>query len=335
MSLFPSLLPYGWKNSPLPVGATPARVIRHDGARLTVITPDGQRTLANSPQLEPQPTVGDWLAIDRDDRIIEVLERHSLLRRRAADDSGAQALAANVDLVLITCGIDRPIKPGRIHRSIAQARDAGAEPLIVLTKATLEAARVDARALERQHSGLEVFVTSALEGVGIDELGARLAGLTAVLLGESGAGKSTLANALLGADRAATGDVRDGDAKGRHTTTSRQLYLLPGGGVNIDTPGIRSVGLFADAAAIDASVSEIQDFALGCRFHDCGHGSEPGCAVREAIESGELDAERFETWLHLQKEVANAALRADPRAWHQYARQYGRTAKEGKARKRR
>ena len=166
-----------------------------------------------------------------------------------ADGTGSQALAANVDMVLITCGLDRPVRAGRIHRAAAQAWDADAHPVLLLTKAGAPgAADVDLPRLELEHPGMHVLVTSSQEGIGLDDLRALVAGRTAVLVGESGAGKSTLINALLGRDEVATGAVREGDAKGRHTTTSRQLHVLPGpgGGVVIDTPGIRSLGLFAE-----------------------------------------------------------------------------------------
>ena len=192
--------------------------------------------------------MGDWLALDGD-HVVAVLDRSSLLRRRAAGGDGTQLLAANVDLVLLVCGLDRPVRSGRIQRGEALAWDAGATPVLVLTKA-------DARrrtstgvlaAVDEDHPGLEVHVTSVTTGAGDRRPSASASpGATSVLLGESGAGKSSLVNALLGSEVAATGEVREGDAKGRHTTTNRQLHLLAGGGVLIDTPGIREVGLAGD-----------------------------------------------------------------------------------------
>jgi len=339
VSSFSTLQPFGWNDQPLPAGTFPARVIRHDGALLTAITSTGVISIRNSPALEPAPTVGDWIALsdapDGDQRIVRVLDRTSFLRRQSVDDTGDQALAANIDVVLITCGVDRPVKPGRIDRGITQARDAGAIPVVVLTKAgAADADVVDIGKMQREHPGVSIFVTSALEGRGIDDLRAALAGRTAVLLGESGAGKSTLTNALVGSVAATTGDVRARASKGRHTTTSRQLHVIPGGGVIIDTPGIRSVGIVADAAAVDASFEDIVEWADGCRFGDCAHESEPGCAVREALESGELDRVRYKSWRRLQREAASAAIRADARARHQYARQFGRAARQGQDHKR-
>lgn len=334
MRSFPSLLPFGWNDHPLPAGTTPARVIRHDGSTLSVVTNDGQRTVRIPLDLYPQPTVGDWLALDGE-RIAAVLERSSVLRRQAADERGSQTLAANVDVVLITCGIDRPVKPGRIHRSIAIAWDAGATPVLVLTKAEArDAAAPDLAKLELEHPGVLVLVTSALEGIGIEAVREAIAGRTAVLLGESGAGKSTLVNALLGRHEVVTGGVRDGDSKGKHTTTARQLHLVPGGGVIIDTPGIRSVGLLGDADAVDASFAEIAECAAHCRFRDCRHTGEPGCAVLAAVEDGSMNADRYDAWRGMQREVASAALRAAPRDHRQQLKRQGRAGKEGAAAKR-
>ena len=337
-----TLAPYGYTDvraEQCPAGTHPARVIRHDGVSLLAITPDGPRSLRIAPWLDPPPTVGDWLAVREppdaalgDARIEAVLPRTSLLRRHSAAGTGtAQALAANVDVVLIACGLDRPVRAGRIHRAAAQAWDAGAQPVLLLTKAGAPgAAAVDLPRLELEHPGMQVLVTSAQEGVGLDEVSEVLAGRTSVLVGESGAGKSTLINALLGRDEIATGAVREGDAKGRHTTTSRQLHLVdgPGGGAVIDTPGIRSVGLFPDSEAVGAAFADIQDLAASCRFSDCGHVSEPGCAVLEACESGDLPTARYDSWRRLQKEVASAAMRSSPHELRKHGKRFSRTAKE-------
>jgi ribosome biogenesis GTPase / thiamine phosphate phosphatase len=343
-----ALHPYGYtplRAAQLPAGMRPARVVRHDRASVLAVTTDGPRSLPTPPRLDPQPTVGDWLAVagppdghPDDSRIDQVLPRTSLLRRMSADGSGAQALAANIDIVLIACGMDRPIRAGRIHRAAAQAWDAGAQPVLLLTKAGAPgAAGVDLPRLELEHPGIRVVVTSAQEGVGLDELREVVAGRTAVLVGESGAGKSTLINVLLAREEAATGAVREGDAKGRHTTTSRQLHVIPGpdGGCLIDTPGIRSVGLFTDAESVDATFADIQELAGACRFSDCGHRSEPGCAVLGACESGELPRARYESWLRLQREVASAAMRSSPHELRKHAKRFSRSAKEGAAIKQR
>lgn len=345
---FSDLVPYGWTSARadhLPAGTHPARVVRYDGASLLAIAGDGLRSLRTTPRLDPHPTVGDWVAVREapdgspaDAAIDQVLPRTSLLRRMTADGNAAQALAANVDLVLITCGMDRPVKAGRIHRAAAQAWDAGAHPVLVLTKAAAPtAAEVDLPRLELEHPGIRVLVTSAWEGAGLDELREVVVGRTAVLVGESGAGKSTLTNALLGHERAVTGDVREGDSKGRHTTSARYLHLIPGppdGGCIIDTPGIRSVGLFTDAEAVDATFADIQEYAGSCRFGDCGHIGEPGCAVLAACESGDLPRGRYDAWRQLQKEVASAAMRSSPHEMRKHGKKFSRAAKEGSAIKR-
>ncbi len=343
-----ALEPYGWtaaRAAGLPAGTHPARVVRYDGASMLAMTPDGLRALRAGPRLDPPPTVGDWLAVRRapdadpnDIQVERVLERTSLLRRMTADGTGSQALAANVEIVLIACGLDRPVRAGRIHRAAAQAWDAGAQPVLLLTKSGAPGtAHVDLPRLELEHPGMQVLVTSAHEAVGLDGVRDVVAGRTAVLVGESGAGKSTLINALLGRDEAATGAVREVDSKGRHTTTSRQLHLLPGseGGCIIDTPGIRSLGLFTDAESVDAAFADIQELAAECRFSDCGHATEPGCAVLAACESGQLPQGRYDSWRRLQKEVASAAIRSSPHELRKHGRRFGRAAKEGSAIKRR
>lgn len=351
---YSALMPYGWsdeRSAQLPPGTRPARIVRHDGASLLAATTSGPRSLRLQSRLDLAPTVGDWVAIRVDqpagdhrtragapliDAVVSVLPRRSLLRRQSADERAEQALAANVDLVLVTCGVDRPVKAGRIQRLAAQAWDGGATPVLVLTKA-VDAGMVDLPRLELEHPGLRVVACAALEGVGLADLRALVAGRTAVLVGESGAGKSTLANALLGADVAITGEVRTGDAKGRHTTTARHLHLLPGAGHGaiIDTPGIRSIGLAAGSEAVDAVFPDVEELAGGCRFSDCGHGSEPGCAVLAAVDEGRLAGERLLDWRRLQKEVASAELRATPHQYRAEGRRFGRMAKQVQQRKRR
>lgn len=281
----------------------PARVVRHDGVGLTVATPDGVEVAMLSTRLDPEPTVGDWVALV-DGMPVAVLPRTSLLRRRAAVSDTEQALAANVDVVLLVCGLDRPVKAGRIHRGAALASDAGAEPVIVLTKA----AKVDdpqriADRVTKKNPGVPLLITSVKEGQGVDELRALARGRSVVLLGESGAGKSSIVNALLGEDAAAVGHVRKGDAKGRHTTTNRSLHLLPGGGTLVDSPGIRSIGLWGGSDAVTDTFADIAELADGCRFVDCGHDTEPGCAVKAAVEDGTLSAERLARWRELDAEA--------------------------------
>lgn len=289
--------------------AEPARVLRHDGVAVQVRTASGVRSVDLRRGLPPV-TVGDWLAVDGE-RVVALLDRTSLLRRRAADGDD-QLLAANVDFVLLVMGLDRPVKTGRIRRGEALALDAGARPLLVLTKADLTGDRDTTLArIEADHPWLDVLATSAATGAGIDEVRARMSGGTSVLVGESGAGKSRLVNALAEQDVAAVGRVRKGDHKGRHTTTSRQLHVLPSGGLVIDSPGIREVGLVGDEESVDAAFTDVVERGAQCRFSDCRHAGEPGCAVALAIESGDIAVERLEAYREMRAEAAAAARRGD------------------------
>jgi ribosome biogenesis GTPase len=311
-----ALTPYGWDDrwaallDDIAGGAIPGRVVRHDGSALVVAGPDGIVTVTLGVRLDPEPTVGDWVAIV-DEQPVAVLARSSLLRRQARGVE--QSLAANVDVVLLVCGLDRPVKAGRIQRSATLASDAGAEPVVVLTKSgrSKDPQRVAAR-VAKANPGLTVIVTSVQEGVGLAELRAITRGRTVVLMGESGAGKSSIVNALLDADAATVGKVRAGDSKGRHTTTTRYLHLLPGGGALIDSPGIRSVGLWTDVEAVDTTFADVAELADGCRFVDCGHDTEPGCNVKAAIAAGTVAPERLAAWRALEAETAQSR-RAPPR----------------------
>ncbi|MGB3055864.1 MAG: ribosome small subunit-dependent GTPase A [Acidimicrobiales bacterium] len=305
----------------------PGRVIRHDGAGLIVATTDGPVRAMFGPAVTPPPVVGDWVVLDHAPNPRATLPRRSLLRRRAAGSEREQPMAANVDLVLIVCGLDRPVRVGRIQRTMTIANDALARSLVVLTKADT----ADSESLDRARAAvleadpnLDVVALSARGGWGVEDLLAHIATRTVALLGESGAGKSTLVNALVNAEVAATGGVRLGDAKGRHTTTSRQLHLLATGGVLVDTPGIREVGIFADAEAVAETFPDIEELATQCRFNDCAHHREPSCAIREALDSGGLDPDRVERWRALEAEAHAAAIRADPVASRRQDRQTGR-----------
>lgn len=286
-------------------------MLRHDGVAVQVRTPRGDRSVKLRRGLPPL-TVGDWLALDGE-QVVALLERASLLRRRAAGGEDHQLLAANVDLVLLVMGLDREVKAGRVRRGEALAFDAGAHPVLVLTKADL-ADDVEAvlTRVDEEHPGLEVMVSSAATGAGIDDLRARMSGATSVLLGESGAGKSRLVNALSGDDVAVVGRVRAGDHKGRHTTTNRQLHVLPSGGIVIDSPGIREVGLAGDEESVDATFADIDEIGEECHFSNCQHAGEPGCAVALAIESGVLTTDRLEAYRELRAEVVAALRRSNP-----------------------
>ena len=297
-----------WRALAETAGGIPGRVVRQDRGWVQVATADDVVAARTRADRVGTPVVGDWVTVV-DDEVAAVLDRRNVLRRADPVGEGSQALAANLDNVLVVLGLDRPVKSGRVQRAVAQAWDADAEPIAVLTKSDLvpdaDAIRDEVAA---EHHGLDVLVVSSRTGAGIAELRDRIAGGTIVLLGESGAGKSSLLNALAGGDVAETGDVREFDGKGRHTTTRRELHLLPGGGIVVDTPGLRAIGLFADPEAIDAAFRDIETLAERCRFADCGHDREPGCAVQAAVADGALSAERLETYRAMLSEAEWAML---------------------------
>ncbi len=269
------------------------------------------------------PTVGDWVALDPDGTIVAVVPRRSVFKRMAVDGTrraggldDEQVMAANVDLALLVAGLDHDFNVRRIERYLAVARSSGITPVVVLTKvdvaADLEERR---RELERAAPGVPVVVVSARTGAGLDELGAHLRpGLTAAVLGSSGVGKSTLLNALIGEERQRTAEVREADSRGRHTTTHRELFELPGGALLVDTPGIRSLEVLGADDGVDEAFDDVIDLATQCRFSDCSHGGEPGCAVRAAIDDGTLTEERLASHQKLERELARTSAQGDPRA---------------------
>lgn len=276
-------------------------------------------------------TVGDRIRFEGE-TLLELLPRTSLLTR-LGHDGNEQAIAANVDLVVLVAGLDRPVKPGRLLRATTQAWEAGSTPLVVLTKSDLADPAATVTDLAAQVVGVEVLTVSSVTGDGIPELLDHLASRTAVMLGESGAGKSSLVNALTEGDER-VGEVREGDAKGRHTTTWRQLVDLPGGGALIDTPGVRSLGLWTDPETVEAAFTDIADLAEHCRFRDCGHDAEPGCAVRTAVEDGTLPEERFEQYHSLHREAAALERRNDPVAQKRLGKQFGKMTREANEQRR-
>ncbi|MGP4104267.1 ribosome small subunit-dependent GTPase A [Nonomuraea sp. KM90] len=318
---------YGWTTSldhafaaHREAGLVPARIARVDRGLCDAVTGSGpvraDLTALHSPDPLLAPCTGDWAALrpGREPRLLALLPRHSaIVRSSASRTSHGQVLAANVDTVAIAVSLAAPLDAARLERLLALAWDSGARPLIVLTKADLatdpDAAHAEASALA---PGVDVLVTSATTGQNIDVLTALLGGTT-VLLGTSGAGKSSLGNALLGDELLATGEVRAHDGKGRHTTVRRELVPLPGGGVLIDTPGLRAVSRHDAAEGLEQVFAEIERLALDCRFGDCAHGTEPGCAVRAAIRAGELTERRLDSYRKLQRENAWAASRTDAR----------------------
>ncbi|NEE02397.1 ribosome small subunit-dependent GTPase A [Phytoactinopolyspora halotolerans] len=295
-----------------------AEVLTADGELLA--TYGGDVLAAAATDRSRFPAAGDWAAVRRwpDGRITldAVLPRRTALVRDGVDrTSHGQVVAANIDLVVIVEHLDPEPDVGRIERLLVLAWGSGATPLVVLTKADLVPDAEGMRAeVARNVFGVDVLAVSVTEGDGMDELSRRLTPeMTMTLVGPSGAGKSTLVNTLAGAEVMPIGDVRERDGKGRHTTTHRELITLPGGGVVIDTPGVRAVGLVADDEAIAEVFQDIEELAAECRFRDCSHMSEPGCAVLEAIDDGELGEDRLLRWRKLGREAAYQARRADAR----------------------
>jgi ribosome biogenesis GTPase len=283
-----------------------------------------------------EPCTGDWLWVqDPGGRALihGLLPRRTLLaRQQAGTGGGAQPLAANVDTVCLVMGLDRDFNPARLERLLALAWGSGAAPVVLLTKAdqVADPAPWVAR-LEGVAPGVPVLPLSVPAALGLAAVRRLFAeGTTAVLLGSSGVGKSTLLNALLGVEARRTQAVRDADGRGRHTTTLRELFVLPGGGCLIDTPGIREVGLLAGSSDLDATFSDIQALAGQCRFRDCAHGAEPGCAVRTALADGILPASRYEAFLRLGREVAYAAARSDQRLWKEREQRWKHIAQQGR-----
>jgi ribosome biogenesis GTPase len=297
----------------LPAGTTAARLARVDRGAYDVLTATGSRRL---PALPPpcDATVGDWLAITGD-AVVAVLPRTSLLcRGSASGTSTTQPLAANVDVVLICAGLSSAVPVRRIERLLTLSWQSGATPVAVLTKADLHPdPAAEVRALLPHAPGTDVVVVSAATG----DVGAlapyATAGTTLALLGASGSGKSTVVNALAGAAVMATGEVRDIDGKGRHTTTHRELVVLASGAVVIDTPGLRAVALAGADDGLAQAFSDIEELAAACRFADCAHATEPGCAVQASIAAGDLSPARIDSWRHLQRELAYQARRTDAR----------------------
>ena len=261
------------------------------------------------------PVVGDWVGL-RDRQIDLVLPRRSKFSRKTPfTDVSEQVLVANVDVAFLVMGLDeRDFSIRRLERYLTTAWEGGASPVIVLNKADLATDLEGAVAeTESVAFGVPVHVVTAVAGEGVEVLNPYLAGAkTGVLLGSSGVGKSTLINALLGEGRLATGEVRS-DGRGRHTTSHRELLVLPEGGVLIDTPGLRELQLWETDGGLDKAFADIAELVTRCKFSDCAHDTEPGCAVREALADGTLPADRWESYLKLQRELAHLERKLDPR----------------------
>jgi ribosome biogenesis GTPase len=303
-------------------------VVRTDRGSVLVATESGVvraescahlRREAGGPQ--DLPATGDWVVLDpaptHEVALVEaVLPRSSaFVRGDSGGVSTVQVLAANVDTVFVVHPIAEAPSLRRIERELALAWDSGAVPVVVLTKADLSADAATARAaVEAVALGVDVVVTSAVEGEGIEALAAYATeGRTVALIGPSGAGKSTLVNALVGTQMQATREVREKDGRGRHTTVVREIVPLPGGGALLDTPGMRALVLTDADEGISATFSDIVELAESCRFRDCTHASEPGCAVQAAVARGELAPDRLQSWHKLRREAEVAAMKTDAR----------------------
>ncbi|MCW5829819.1 MAG: ribosome small subunit-dependent GTPase A [Deltaproteobacteria bacterium] len=266
------------------------------------------------------PAVGDWIGMDIHPggaNIVWLFPRRTMLIRKAAGrDSAPQLLAANVDTALVVTSMDDDFSPARLERYLAVIREGGVRPVILLSKAD----RCDdpapfEKAAKEAARNVPVHLISAKTGSGLDDVAVYLTpASTTVLIGSSGVGKSTLMNRLAGSYIAATREVRESDHKGRHTTTSRNLYKLPSGALIIDTPGMRELALWESASGLKETFEDIERLASGCRFTDCTHDTEPGCAVKAAIESGALDRRRLESWHKLRREAARSGPDAKQKA---------------------
>jgi ribosome biogenesis GTPase / thiamine phosphate phosphatase len=318
-----------WADCPL----RPARVISQGSDRFLVH--DGSRELPATvrSRLRDQEdfslVVGDWVGLNPasptpvggsrpvEECVIEKVSerRTAIIRKQAGRTFGAQVLAANVDRVLLVMALDQDFSVHRLERYLTLVWDSGATPVIVLSKADLAADETPfAREAGQRAPGFPVICISNVSGQGLDQLKATLAPQeTVVLLGSSGVGKSTLVNALDAGAQRATATVRQSDGKGRHTTTDRHLFRLPSGVLMIDTPGLREVQLWADKRSLDRTFAEIADAGAACRFRDCRHSGEPGCAVAGAVEQGEIDPDRLRSFHQLQAELNRLERQNDPR----------------------
>lgn len=309
-------------------GFVPGRIVVQQRGGYRLITADGEvdarasGSLLKSASDEGRPTAGDWVAIEARPGETTALVRHVLPRRTAfirkasGTRGGAQVVAANVDVAFLVASLNADLNLRRLERYLATAYESGADPVIVLTKTDLiDDPSAVVEEVEAIAFAAPVLAVSSKTRQGLEGVAAHLPpGRTAVLLGSSGAGKSTLLNALAGQERMATAEIREDDARGRHTTTHRELVLLPSGGLILDTPGMRELGLWDAGAGVSTVFEDVEELAGRCRFSDCTHTREPGCAVRQAIESGGLPVERLRAYEKLQAELAYERRREDPQA---------------------
>ncbi|GAA3846180.1 ribosome small subunit-dependent GTPase A [Streptomyces sp. NPDC003631] len=349
-SAFSALAAHGWDDAWAeafaPYGAeglVAGRVVRVDRGQCDVVTADGvlRADTAFVTPHDPLRVVctGDWVAVEPagSPRYVRAYlpRRTAFVRSTSSKRSEGQILAANVDHAVVAVSLALELDLGRVERFLALAWESGAQPVVVLTKADLVPDVTTLSHLvqdvETTAPGVQVLAVSSQRGEGLDVLAATLSGGTSVLLGQSGAGKSTLANALLGEEVMEVQATRDMDGKGRHTTTTRNLLALPGGGVLIDTPGLRGVGLWDAETGVGQVFSEIEDLAAECRFQDCAHDAEPGCAVRAAVEDGELPQRRLESYRKLLRENQWIVAKTDARVRAELRREWKRKGAQGKA----
>ncbi len=317
-----NLKQFGWSDFFAQQCATglPARVASARREQFTVWTERGEMDAEPSGALRYAsrlwPAVGDWVMLRDDGPVIErVLERWTTLsRKQPGSETSEQVLAANVDVLFIVSGLDHDYNPRRLERYVVIARETGARPVIVLNKADLAGEMgLDLEEVLRSTCTLAgwatVLLLSALADASLDVLCAEMVpGETAAMVGSSGVGKSTILNRLLGAERQRTLAVRDADSRGRHTTTARELFIMPGGWLLIDMPGLREVGLWSGEHSVNAGFDDIQELASRCRFRDCTHSGEPGCAVA----NGAVEEARLANYQKMRREVEYLERKANP-----------------------
>jgi ribosome biogenesis GTPase len=302
-------------------GLVPARVAAQHRGAYGVLGEDGERRVRAAGRLRHDtafaadlPAVGDWVAL-REETIHAVLPRRSAFSRKVAwAPTEEQVLAANIDTVFVVAALDADLNLRRLERYLTLAWESGATPVIVLTKSDL-CTDVDSAllAVESVAIGVPAHAVSNVTGAGLDRLEAHLApARTIVLLGSSGVGKSSLVNRLAGDELQLTREIAD-DGRGRHTTTSRQLIQLPGGALLVDTPGLRELQLWDADEGVHEAFADVDELAAGCRFNDCSHTREPGCAVHAAIDQGRLELSRLQSYRRLQRELERLALKRDAR----------------------